>query len=101
MFQADMSHILFRKRLGRLRIRNLRLLIDQFKHTACACDRILQLCDDTGNFIERLRILVRIRQKCRELSDSHHTAYCRKRSGQTDSCIDKAIDKPGCRIGNG
>ena len=74
--------------------------VDQFKHPARACNRILQLCDNTGNFIKWLRILIRIRQKCRELSDSHHTAYCRKRSGQADSCIDKAVDKPGRRIGD-
>ena len=101
MFQTDMAHVIFRQRFCRLRIRNLRFLIDQFKHPARTCNRILQLCDNTGNFIKWLRILIRIRQKCRELSDSHHPAYCRKRSGQADSCIDKAVDKPGCRIGDG
>ena len=101
MFQTDMAHVIFRQQFFRLRIRNLRFLIDQFKHPARTCNRILQLCDNTGNFIKWLRILIRIRQKCRELSNSHHPAYCRKRSGQADSCIDKAVDKPGCRIGDG
>ena len=100
MLQADMAHVTFRQWFCRLRIRNLRFLIDQFKHPSRTCDRILQLCDNTGNFIKWLRILIRIRQKCRELPDRHHTAYCRKCSRQTDSCIDKAVDKPGRRIGD-
>ena len=100
VLQADMSHIICRQRFGRLRIRNLRFLIDQLEYPARACDRILQLCDHTGNFIERLRILVRIRQKCGELSDRHHTAHRRKCSGQSDTGIDQAVDKPGRRIRN-
>ena len=98
MLQADMSHILCRKRLRRICIRNLRLLVNQLEHPTCACDCILKLCDDTRNFIERLRVLVCIRQKCRELSDGHHTAHRRKRSGQSDTCVDEAVYKARCRI---
>ena len=40
------------------RFRYLRLLLDQLKDTSSAGDRVLQFRYDTGNFIERLGVLI-------------------------------------------
>ena len=86
------------RRCRTLRIRNLRRLIDQLKHPRGTGDGILKLRHHTGYLIERFRILVCVAQKRRQLPDRKGSAYDRECSDNPDAGIDKAVDKPGCRV---
>ena len=66
----------------------------------------MQLGDDPGDLVEGLGILVCVGQEARQLtyrkghsgsgSGNTHQSAC-----QRHACIDHAVDKAGCRIGDG
>ena len=52
---------LYLRKLDRIRaVRFLRLSLHQFKYSGGTGDRILQLCDDAGNLVKRLCVLIGI-----------------------------------------
>ena len=59
IFDLDISINVFQNHCL-LRFRDLWFFLNQFKHSLSTCDRILKFRYDTWNFIEWLRILVRI-----------------------------------------
>ena len=74
--------------------------INKVKETFCTCQRILQLCDNAGNLIKRLGILICIVQEAGQLSHSHTALnYC-KCTKNSNCCVNKAIYKTCGRVCN-
>ena len=93
-------HIAFRipERNRVLLFRNLRRRVDQLEQTRRARNRVLQLRDNAGNFIERLRVLIGIAQKARQHAHRHAAGQHRQRARQANARIYDRIDESRRRI---
>ena len=81
------------------RVRYLGRLFDQFEDPRRACQRILQLCDDAGNVVKRLGVLVGVTQECRESAHGDHPSDGRQRSCQRHTGIHQIVYEPRPRVG--
>ena len=75
--------------------------INKVKETFCTCQRILQLCDNAGNLIKRLGILICIVQEAGQLSHTHTATHNHKSSKNPYAGVYQAIYKTGRWICNG
>ena len=80
------------------RVRFHRRLVDDFEHTARGGDGVLELRHDTGDFIERLRVLVRIAQERHELTDRDEGLDRHHRAAHADRRIDDGVHTAGRRV---
>ena len=82
-------------------IRHLGLLLNQIQNSPRTRNRILQLCDNARNLIERLCVLARIGQEGRQLSDGEVSCDGSKGACHTNHGIHQAVDKAGRRVRDG
>ena len=83
---------------GVRRVRFHRRLVDDLEDTTRGRDGVLKLRHDTGDFIERLRVLVRVAQERNELPDRDEGPDRHHRAAHTDRRIDDRVHAAGRRI---
>ena len=84
-----------------LGIRHLGLLLNQIQNSPRTRNRILQLCDNARNLIERLCVLARIGQEGRQLADGKVSCDGSKGARHTNHSIHQAVDKACRRVRDG
>ena len=83
------------QRNSTLRVRCLRRLVDELKHTPRAGHRVLKLGHNAGNIVEGLRILVRVAEEHRKSAHRNTARNRHQRARQRHAGIDDAVDKAG------
>ena len=76
-------------------------LIDEVKHALCAGKGVLQFGHNVGDIVEGLRVLVRVVQKHRQLTDRDAARNGDECAQHADGGVDQRIDKSGAGVRGG
>ena len=77
------------------------LVIKHFEDASGAGERVLQLRDDAGDFVERLRILSGITEQSREASDREPSGEHKEGTDHRDNRVNGIVDDTGARVRQG
>jgi len=83
------------------RIGRLRGLVDQFKDAPRAGQRVLQLRHHAGDFVERLGVLVGVREEARQPADGQAAVDGGQRARKADRRVHQRIDEARAGVGQG